>query len=168
MEFALRDRDDGQIELVRYEPVVVGTFVDRDTANNIIRLLSQEEIQRQSPLFTVSVEDNVAEPAPDPEPVVAVVPPPAPEVPAPGTAIVAAPPSDLDALFERIRNGEKIADIAEDVGMSMLSLRSKWANHRRYLKAVVNPDEKARCAMCDREFTVSAISPDRCARCAHD
>jgi hypothetical protein len=180
MEYSLKDNETGGVDLIRVEPEVVGTFHDRDVALKVLNLL----------LFPQKVGPEVLTPAPEKAPAtqafaavrggseVSKKQPAAekvgsastPQLPvsAPRPVAVAEIKFDLDAAFARIRDGEKIADVAADVGTTMGSLRAKWANHQRYLKATVNRDNRTKCALCDKEFTPSAASPDKCARCARD
>ena len=68
----------------------------------------------------------------------------------------------LEAAFKRLSAGEKLGDVARDMGGDWRSLRGRWANHKRYLVAAGQQP----CSMCSRPFTPSVSSPDMCARCA--
>lgn len=180
MEYSLKDNETGGVDLIRAEPEVVGTFHDRDVALKVLNLLlfpqkAEPEVLAPAPekapatqaFAAVRGSSEVPKKQPTAEKAGSATPPQLP-VSSPRPVAVARAKFDLDAAFARISGGEKIADVAADVGTTMGSLRSKWANHRRYLRATVNPGERSNCALCDKEFTPSAASPDKCARCARD
>lgn len=179
MEYSLKDNATGGVDLVRSEPEIVGTFHDRDVALQVLNLLlfpqkdkpeALAPVPERAPATTAfKAIPRVSEGSKE-QPVTKKASPATPPlpVPAPRSVAVADGGFDLDAAFARIGDGEKIADVAADMGTTMMVLRAKWANHQRYLKATVNPDNRAECALCAKEFTPSAASPDKCARCARD
>lgn len=189
--FYLEHKDDGKIDLVRTDPVVIGTFTDEANARNVLDLVVGQALE-QTPVeprkmsdFLKPVDDSDApkpakalppKPKPTPKPKPKVAAKSAPKTAQPAKKSVLPVPiakktemtlseDDLNVAFDRIRNGEKIAMIAQDIGVPMMSLRAKWANHNRYLNATVNPDPQIQCA-CGRDFTPSGINNTMCARCA--
>ena len=156
--FHLNHKSEGVIELVRAEPIVIATFTKEANARNMLDLLvgqamgaMNEQVPEQVVPAIIAEEPAkaVAEVADKPvaEPPVEAKKetrkPAAPEtLPArlPASSIAPLRIGELDAAFARIRDGEKIAMVAQDIGMPMTVLRAKWANHQRYLKATVNPD----------------------------
>jgi hypothetical protein len=160
MQYSLKDNATGGVDLVRSDPKIVGTFHDREVALQVLNLLlfpaKFVDVPKASLGDLPSAETT--EPAP-PERL---------PVSAAKEVVPAQIHYDLDSAFKRIRNGEKIADVAADVGTTMGSLRAKWANNQRYINATVNAANRSNCVLCEKEFTPSAISPDKCARCARD
>ncbi|KMK68563.1 hypothetical protein [Puniceibacterium sp. IMCC21224] len=72
---------------------------------------------------------------------------------------------DLAEAFSRIRAGETVKDVADDMGFAFPSLRGKWANQKRHNSVEVSPELEA-CSLCDKLFKPSTSSPDKCSRCA--
>lgn len=70
----------------------------------------------------------------------------------------------LEAAFKRIDAGERLMDVARDMGGDWRSLRGRWGAHKRAQTETV-PDQQP-CSICERLFTPSNSNPDQCARCA--
>tara|TARA_R110000744_G_scaffold78295_10_gene154355 strand:+ start:285 stop:827 length:543 start_codon:yes stop_codon:yes gene_type:complete len=180
MRFYLTKRADGKTDLIRERPEIVGTFPDAVIAKQVLDMLvnqamdegsetqNADTIDQKVPAFShrkasVSIAEHSQPPLKKPKKPKAM-----PPEQSTSTALVVSQPGQLDAAFERIRNGEKLSDVAKALDMEFGSLRSKWANHQRYLKATVNRDATSNCTLCAKQFVPSSISPDKCARCSRD
>lgn len=175
----LRDRADGQIEIVIARPTVVGVMGDRDLAERFVAFLMQDEDVADEPsrrdLIRAVAEtgDDLADapqaaPAPrTPRP--ALLPALADRPRAP--AMRAAWPLKLlsqeqtDAAFARIGAGEKLSAVAADIGTTMGSLHGLWARECRRRQQQLAEAGPQTCE-CGRDFMPSVTSPEKCARCA--
>jgi hypothetical protein len=188
MSYMLRDRPDGQVEIVLNNPILVGIFPERDTAQRVCAFLQADE-----PDLPVDEPANFAQAAADVRAVVEeVIAESAPEVPkfvrrhtkaflpalieepkTPTVRKTATPPQNLtpdqvEAAFKRIGDGEKIAEVAIDFGIGMGQLRGLWANSKRQAQKHLAEGGQIACVTCTKMFTPSISSPDKCARCSHD
>lgn len=166
-KFEITVTNDGQYQLLELRPVLIGIFPEQATAETVRDLLdaaSRDEEDAAPALPTVMTPSVLAVKT------VEVENKPTPKQDTP----------DFSAAVERIENGEKIADVAKDIGVAFTGMRAAWANHCRQKKAAAReadpghsraslpPCAKEPCVLCGREFTPSASSPDKCARCAAD
>lgn len=191
MTFQLRDRPDGQFEIIVSRPMLVGIFPDRDIASRVCAFLSAEDIEvpeLAASGFATAAADVAATEAealelakiaettpPRPRPVRARgtnLPAVVPDKPRAPAAIEHAAPArltdeQLTAAFKRITDGEKISTIAPDFGLTFGQLRGIWGNHRRRMQAHIAEAGQKACVLCARAFTPSLMHPDTCARCSH-
>ena len=198
MTYMLRDRPDGQIEIIVVQPAVVGVFAERDVAERVCVFLQDDEnhgqVDDQPANFAAAKADVEAAEA---EAVAEVVlsgqggvpafskPQPRQERRKPGllpaevdeptrtVQLVVARPKHLteeqaEQAFARLSGGQKLADVAPDFGITMNQLRGIWANHKRQLQKHLAEGGQEACTICAKPFTPSIASPDKCARCSHD
>lgn len=180
MTIALRDRPDGQVEIVLYRPEVVGVMNDRDMAARFVAFLEQDDpdliVEEPSGFATASADvaeaedlnlgDLVERGLPqDRTALPAVIEAPRPPV------FVAAPKelteAEIEAAFERILGGEKLTAVATSIGITMGRLRGMWAAHLKQLQRHMAEGGQQACTLCQKLFTPSVSSPDKCARCSH-
>lgn len=182
MTYMLRDRPDGQFEIVLTRSMLVGIFPEKQTASKVMFFLREEEIDlvEDAPASFGQASRDAAEAVDsvldtidmaDLAPVAPVL----RKVPAqikrpPPAAIVKAALSDADAdlAFGRIIAGEKLSMVAPDFGLTMNQLRGLWANHCRKQQSHLTTGGKVGCRMCGKEFMPSPSHPDTCARCSHE
>lgn len=185
MSYMMRDRPDGQFEIVLQKPILVGVFPERDTAERIVAFLQTNDVDliEGEPASWSKAKRDVEEAtkAETLEDIPETYPKQAeqPKVKAATPAVVAPkrPPAirvektDLtfeqtEAAFARISNGEKIGDVAPDFGVTMGQLRGLWANHCRKLQLHLAEGGQIECINCKKAFTPSLSHPDTCARCS--
>jgi len=191
--FELRGRPDGMIEIVVSTPTLVGIFPDREIAARVCAFLQAEDHEvpelAASNLETASLDALPGEAAAVSLADAVVKTEPAAlrgianaraNLPAVVTSQPSAPAriehgiparltdDQMNAAFRRIVDGEKIASIAPDFGLSMPQLRGLWANHRRKMQEYIASDGQKACVLCQRPFTPSLTHPDTCARCNHE
>lgn len=188
MGYIVRDRTDGQVEIVLSRPVVMGVFPEREIADRVCAFLRDEQPQladdepaifargaaekiASAPLDLDEVADEIA-PAPRHTHRKMQLPAAAPEKPR-APAVSAPAPHTLSEdqiaqAFTRIQKGEKILSVAADFGLSMGQLRGMWANHKRQMQKYMAADGQQACRLCQRAFTPSISNPDTCARCSHE
>lgn len=153
MDFKVREAADGQFEIVLSMPVVIGTFVDKDMASKVMRLL---------------IDDALAECA---------APPKADETRKPASSILPSKAGleeveddwtapELEEAYARLIAGEKVTDVAVSFGKSWTVLRAKWASQKKSMMAPDSSLDLEECRLCGREFKPSAAAQDICARCA--
>lgn len=207
MAYQMNDLGDGQFELVRIEPVVIGVLTDRRIAERFADFLTNMEEAERAQIDLFIMQEDVAdiEPAapgvrndpapaapeeiltvasPDPMPCVAseeipAVPPPAvvqsqdevqPQAPAAGPV----KETPMQEAFRRLRAGEALGAVADDIGMPMARLRGFWARECRAKKDVAVPPvaeapaAEAQCTGCGKNFRLSADGDGLCARCHRD
>lgn len=186
MGYMLRDRPDGQVEIILEKPVLVGVFPERDVAERVIAYLKLEEpelVADEPAKFAVAAADVAEAEAEDLSDL--IPPPPRPvrksrvQLPAvveekPRAPVFLAPQphslteAQLDEAFRRISEGEKVSAVAPDFGLSMFQLRGMWGGHCRKMQSHLAQGGKVACRMCRRDFTPSISHPDTCARCSHE
>ncbi|ARE40886.1 hypothetical protein RGUI_2745 [Rhodovulum sp. P5] len=174
MSYHMRDRADGQIEIIFLRPTLIGIFPDRDLARRVCILLeADDEGIRDDDDAAPTEADTAPETASEraPETPVALPVPVAPRPTSPAR-LPPAPPVELseeqrEAAFARIIDGEKIARIAPDFGLSMGQLRGMWAHHCRTAQRHIAEAGPQECRLCGKTFTPSVTNPDTCARCSH-
>lgn len=189
MSYMLRDRPDGQFEIVLSRPILVGIFPEKDTASRVMFFLQEDEldlVEAEPALFGRASED-VAEAieAADIGPVEII--PFAKPVKAPRAtafqlpAVIDKPQAARQlvattklsdeartAAFARLAAGEKLAVVAPDFFLPMNQLRGIWAAHLRTSQKHMAEGGKVACNMCKTPFTPSHSHPDTCARCSRD
>lgn len=206
MSYMVRERPDGQVEIVLSKPILIGIFPERDVAERVCSFLQDGEVDwpEEEPEGASDVEDLTLVEVDDVDAageahlrdlvekarpqIVAprdlqrmAAPPPAPvrnlpavvqEKPVAPVFLTAAPikltEEQKAEAFRRIENGEKIAVIAPDFGLTLAQLRSQWAMHKRLLQQHLREGGQIACALCKTPFTPSISSPDKCARCSHE
>ena len=196
MSYDLRDRSDGQVEIILSRPILVGVFPERETAERICAFLraDQPELPDDCPesfvramrdvhVATDADLDEIASTASAKPNVMAEKSArlPALRKPAKAPAVVDKPRmaaqisqssywpmslEDTQTALARIQNGEKIVDVAKDYPVSMMQLRAKWANWKRSLQKHIAEAGPQPCKLCAREFVPSISNPDTCARCS--
>lgn len=183
MTYQLRERPDGQVEIIVNRPSVLGVMADADMAERFVAFLKLEEpeLTEDEPASFGKAAADVADAedldleedtaaAPFTTARVAQVPAPV-ERPSPPAVLPATVPpevteSDIEVAFRRIAAGERLSDVARDVGMLVYSLRARWAAHCRHLQRHLADGGQEDCSLCQKPFTPSITSPDKCARCA--
>ena len=151
--FAARVRADMQIEVVELREISIASFADAAHAETFLKMLRGEI--RITETDTPAAESEPPEPASQPEPA------PAPPIGGPDV-----PAEAMLAAFERIESGDRLRDVADDLGLPFGKLCSLWANHVRHHQKETAGGGQIDCAICARPFTPSQSSPDLCARCA--
>lgn len=197
MEYVLRDRPDGTVDIVQMVPHFVGTFASRSIAERVRGLLGAIDLHRE---IVSDIEEEIAPPI-QPDASFGIVetsvtfykaatipdtPPPAPvpmeAAPAPiqlpavvdrprMPAVIEAPKLSeamKEAAFHRLHAGEKLASVAPDFGLTMGQLRGMWANHKRIIQAHIAEGGPQPCQLCKKPFTPSVSNPDTCARCSRE
>lgn len=191
MSYMLRDRPDGQFEIVLSRPILVGIFPEKEVASRVMFFLQEEEVElpeQAAASFGQALRDaREAEDAVQTDlmdVVETTVTPPLPPkksaVARPKTALIkpkAAPlmvvshrltEAQLEAAFDRIIAGEKLVTIAPDFDLSTGQLRSVWAQQCQKLQKHLAEGGQIACAMCKTQFTPSISNPDTCARCSRE
>jgi len=183
MTIMMRDRPDGQVEIVLCRPEVVGIMSDRDMAARFVAFLQADDpdlIEDEPSGFATAAADVAEVAALDLEDVAPPVRKPtrsAVNLPAvvsdkPQPPVVFAAPKELTeaevaAAFDRLHLGEKLTAVAQDMGITMGRLRGMWASHLKGLQRHMAEGGQQPCTLCRRPFTPSISSPDTCARCSH-
>lgn len=190
MTFVLRDRPDGQVEIIINRPVLIGIFPERESAQKVCAFLQEDEafglVDDAVAGFATAaadVSDALAETlddlaAPEPAPVrkrrriVRNLPAVVDEKPRPPVFLTPSAPSLTDAqrddAFRRIAEGQKLSAVAPEFGLTMGQLRGIWANHKRNMQRHLSDGGQIACGLCARPFTPSLSHPDTCARCSHE
>ncbi len=198
MSYMLRDRPDGQVEIVLMKPILIGIFPEREVGQRVCALLQDEEIDWpvEEPAGFGTAAADVAEaeaaaleeagearlrelvekhrPAPTPAPPRPVrnLPAVVPDKPvAPAFLTPKAPlltEAERDRAFARIAAGEKISTVALELGLSTGQLQGMWSQHKRRLQKHLAEGGQITCRSCKRQFTPSISHPETCARCSHD
>lgn len=189
MSYMLRDRPDGQVEIVLSKPILVGVFPERDIAQRVCAFLRDAAIEwpEDEPAGFATASADVADAeAEDLDLVAETVAPKArrarakadinlpaviDEKPRPPVFLTISAPNltedQKETAFRRIAEGEKIAVVAQGIGITMSVLRGMWANHKRGLQKHIAEGGKIACCGCKKLFMPSISSPDTCARCSH-
>ncbi|PZO64585.1 MAG: hypothetical protein DI498_10885 [Paracoccus denitrificans] len=188
MVYTLKDRSDGQVEIVFSRPVLVGVFPERNVAQRICAFLEAGELAMpddEPATFARAAADVVAAQAEDMNELAdEVAPRPVArkhaarnQLPAlidekPHLAAQKFPEhhnlsdGQITAAFARIQNGEKIHAVAVDYGLTMGQLRGMWANHKRNSQRFMASAGQQPCSLCAKPFTPSLTNPGTCARCS--
>ena len=189
MTYMLRDRPDGQVEIILSKPILVGVFPEREVAQRVYTMLQEEE-ETESPedkrgsisLAAQDVADAEADDLADlmPKPaksrvkrravrnLPAIVPdkPVAPPFIKPDPLFLTEEQKDI--ALRRITGGEKVSAVALDLGVSFAQLRGWWTGQKRHLQAHIAEGGKIPCSSCKRPFMPSVSHPETCARCSHE
>lgn len=191
MTYIMRDRPDGQIEIIVNRPVLVGVFPERATAQRVCHFLQDDEAFGQleeapfgfatTALDVAEVEAEVSDAAsvrvdivtpkaskPRQAGLPAVVDEKTPTAFLPVIVPKGLTEAQIDAAFHRIAGGEKIASIAPDFGLTLNQLRGMWAGHKSKLQRHLAAGGQIACSMCQTPFVPSLSYPDTCARCSRD
>ncbi len=193
MTVMLRDRPDGAVEILLMDPIILDVVASREMARFVCSYIGATELDVPElgacgfATAAADVAEAEAEAVALAEAAVDAAPPagggvrtssanlPAvredrPRAPARIEHGVPARLTDdqLTAAFRRIVDGEVVAAIAPDFGLSMPQLRGMWANHRRKMQEHIAVDGQKPCVLCQRPFMPSLSHPDTCARCSHE
>lgn len=183
MSYMLRDRPDGQFEIVLSRPILVGIFPEKETASRVMFFLQEEEtelVDDASASFGQALRDAAAAEADTQAALLDVVDVPEASPPALLPVVVVKPKANpvalvprvllsdeqTEAAFARIIAGEKIGVVAPDFGLTMQQLRGLWANQCRKIQAHLAEGGQVPCKMCRTKFMPSLSHPDTCARCS--
>lgn len=193
MSYMMRDRPDGQFEIVLEKPILLGIFPERDTAEQFMVFLQSTNdddlVEEEASSFTRAakdVKDAQAEPLDEiVEAFASTNDTPISPKTWRGTKVQALPKvmdrprppafrvektnltsEQTDTAFSRISKGEKIADVAPDFGVTMGQLRGLWASHCRKLQKHLAEGGQIACLNCTKPFTPSISHPETCARCS--
>lgn len=136
MHYEVRKADTG-FEVVEIAPRVLATCADQAMAHAFMAFLCQRPDFQE----TVALVPEVAKPQDAPVAAAKDTPQSEPEPepePTPETI-------SIDAAFDRLRAGEKLADVAPLCGLSFGQLRSKWAHlkQREKKEAAASADKPA-------------------------
>lgn len=186
MSYMMRDRPDGQFEIVLTRPILVGIFPEREIASRVMLFLSEDEMEMTDDApasFGQALRDAAAAEADTQAALQALIEapqasPPLTHLPAvraqPKARSVALVPrvvlteAQQELAFARITAGEKIGAVAPDFGLSFQQLRGLWANQCRKIQAHLAEGGQVPCKMCSAKFIPSLSHPDTCARCSRD
>lgn len=191
MTYMLRDRPDGQVEIIIHRPMLVGVFPERDMAERVRAFLQsgdQDLPEDQARGFERAESDAAEAAAEDLDAVADIVdkvdgmprtsarsvrlPAVVKEKPQPPARLPVVTHNltedQINTAFSRIHSGEKIAAVAMELGLTMFQLRGMWANQKQKLQKHMAEGGKQKCKQCERMFTPSLSSPDLCARCSHE
>ena len=183
MTIQINDLGDGRFELVELRPVCLGVMNSRSLADMVATFLNSKRDHRGIGAAVIKITDEpadhdvevAAQQLPEIIPVSAPVQvdPVPDQKPATASVLrepVTTPESPLDEAFERIGAGEPLGVVADELGISMPILRSRWARHCRTMKDTAAPEELApvACKTCGKEFRPSSDGADTCARCSRD
>lgn len=193
MTYMLRERPDGQTEIIVNQPRVVGVFPEREVAERVCVFLQDDLIDwpedRPAGFGTAAadvaeaeldlIEDIEGEARPAPKRTrqnsgggvrnLPAVVPDRPFMPAVRPADAPHLTEDQrDAAFRRLTEGEKIAAVAPEFGLTTFQLQGMWAAYRKQMQRHLAEGGQIPCTGCQRPFTPSITSPDKCARCSHE
>lgn len=192
MTIMLRDRPDGQVEVILNRPEVIGVMRDHDLAAQFVAFLTERDPELKLagdavPLHEVaeSLDDIAA--AADAADGVALKAAPAAQAPRktgkvqlPAVLALPSPPArhqperlklteeQRDAAFTRLGGGEPIASVAPDFGLSPAQLRGAWGHHCKMMQRHLAEGGQVACKLCTKPFTPSISHPETCARCSHE
>lgn len=205
MNYIIQETE-GQFEIAQMMPVVIGRFTDQAVAVRVLEMLVSDATAAQlADLELTTPEVNAETPPksdapalPKPTPPKPVAAKPAPPKPMPEKAkpVTAKPvaweQSELEVAFVRLEQGEKLRDVADDIGKSWTGLRGKWANRKRNevkpahaeqvknlpavaastvttaIAAIQELNDQPNCNICGRLFTLTPENIDQCPRCTDD
>lgn len=175
MTFSMRDRPDGQVEILLCRPEVVGVMADRAMARKFLaflhaEVLDQAFVQAKTNETEAEIADLPDHAAAAPRRVPAVLPALIDERPRPPVFVASTrrlSEAETEAAFDRLLAGEKLTEVASSFALTMGQLRGMWAAHRKKMQRHLAEGGQQPCSLCQRPFTPSISSPDKCARCAH-
>lgn len=180
MGYYMRDRPDGQVEIVLSNPILIGTFPDRAIARRVCELLQTDAIDWPEETRSSSATPAAADISPEVSAdhvaprinitVTDAADPVAQRMPAMVAAAVdagvAQTQPDWEAMFARLEAGEPLTAVAVEYGVPMTSLRARWVARPRPGEG--SAGGQVNCSLCSRPFRPSLASPDKCARCSRD
>ena len=185
MTIMLRDRPDGQVEVILNRPEVIGVMRDHDLAAQFIAFLTERDPELKLagdavPLHpdAEALEDiaAVADAADGVAPKARTV----KKVQLPAVVALPSPPArrvperlklteeQRDAAFQRLGGGEPIASVAPDFGLSPAQLRGAWGHHCKVMQRHLAEGGQVACKLCTKPFIPSISHPETCARCSHE
>ncbi len=175
MEFRIQETATGLFEIIQTQPVVVGTFAEKDMACKVMSFLVKDALDHpQAETAALPVLEELA----------------ANEEPADWTE------EELSAAFGLVGKGEKLKTVADQFGKSWTVLRGKWGAEKKrraampntipapsvnlpvpvadqeppvakVSKAIAELAEQPECRLCGRKFEPTPDRLDLCARCSH-
>lgn len=157
LTYMLRNRPDGQTELLQFDPRLIAVFPLKADAERVLASLEHHD--------TLAQAERPAEPEMQPLALNAMSQPAPVEVTPPASGQLA-PEPDWERAMTRLAAGEKLRLVAEDMGIVWTVLRGRWA--QRSSAQPRSDDAMTNCMICDRPFRPSATSTDKCARCSRD
>ena len=184
MSYMMRDRPDGQFEIVLNKPILVGIFPDEGEASKVMFFLAEEEedfAEESHASFGQALRDTrdaeaeiaaelqaieVPTAAPPLTRVQALV----PKAKRPAVLVVSdrLTEDQIEAAFLRIDAGEQLGKVAEDYGVTMGQMRSLRGQQARKIQQHLAEGGKVICTMCKEKFVPSLSHPDTCARCSRE
>lgn len=189
MTIMMRDRLDGQVEVVLMRPEVIGVMRDHDLAAQFIAFLTERDpelklagdavpLHSEAETLAETLEEiaAVADAADGVAPKARVV----KKVQLPAVVALPSPPArraperlkltgeQRDAAFQRLGGGELIASVAPDFGLSPAQLRGAWGHHCKVMQRHLAEGGQVACKLCTKPFTPSISHPETCARCSHE
>ena len=188
MNCFLRDRSDGQVEIVILRTVQIGLFPNWNTAEAARNFLndSEPELPADDPSRFAQAARDVAEAddlsgilPKDAAPVrksrhrtrnLPAIISPAPQAPVQRHVLVPHDLSDeqIQQAFARVQQGENIHAVAKEFGLVMGQLCTMWASHKRRMQRHMAESGPQPCRHCQRLFIPSITHPETCARCSRD
>lgn len=187
MTYRLKENtDDGSVDLIENRPVVIANFKDMTTAARVVELLelddagaikkvalaadptpkTDRELREAvtadvSPEDLAKVEPPEAEAEEDKKSIAQILQEELKKEKAASKPVPAEPSDDeWEAACCRVRDGEKLSDVAADIGVEMPKLRGKYGAFKRGAAGV-----KEECRDCGREFMSDGSTDGLCARC---
>lgn len=200
MEFRLSETTPGTFEIVQFVPETVGTFRDRALAEKVLDFIRKDAGLPDGTLLTEPVIAPVPQPEAQPASSLKAPETPkratrAPNIQQSETQYFGWTDAELAQAFQRLENGEKVKDIANEFGKSWGTLRGKWAAHKRLSlpknpepttaalvpvsEPVLTPVEKITsavqdlkdqdpCTICGKYFKPTPDSMEHCAACRQE
>lgn len=188
MSYYLRDRPDGQIEVLFFRPILVGLCKSWEDAEQVRVFLKDQPPELpdiRPPNFREAKADAAEAVAMDLSEILPEEPKPVRKpatartrnlpavVSQPKAAVQAKPTSprelsdeELQQAFSRIQHGESLREIARDCGVSPFQLSGLWDRQRRQMQTYMASTGQQPCRHCQRPFTPSISNPETCARCS--
>lgn len=193
MTIMLRDRPDGQVEVILNRPEVIGVMRNHDLAAQFVAFLTERDPELKLagdaiplPEGAESLEEiaAAADAADGVPPKRAAKSPMFPKTSKinllPAVVALPSPPArrvqerlqltdeQREAAFGRLGGGEPISSVAPDFGLSPAQLRGAWGHHCKVLQRHLAEGGQVACKLCAKPFTPSISHPETCARCSHD
>lgn len=183
MSYQVNDLGDGTFQLVETRITAIGVIFNKRHAErfaNWLELQEEHEAQQLEACISTEVmpkpdalmvadpiigEANLADLAVAGAAPVADVQPPRMRVP------LSPSETQLEKAFRRIREGEKLGTVADDMGLDFHRLRSRWAQQSKRAKAAAGAGtatSDSTCNTCGRGYKASHDDEGLCARCSRD
>lgn len=183
MTIMLRDRPDGQVEVVLNRPEVIGVMRDHDFAAQFVAFLTERDPELKLagdvvPFTDDTIEELVAvinasdgtEVARHLQAVSRQLPTVSakPKLPArPKPLPMSLTESQREAAFDRIQEGEPLAAVAACYDVAPAQLRGAFGAYRKSLQRHLAEGGQVPCRLCQTSFIPSISHPETCARCSH-